>query len=320
MRNLTLKQLRYVEGADRLGSITNAADEMNISQSSITAAINMLEDSLGHDVFIRTPAKGIHATATGREAMALIRRFIYQSRQFEEELSSLGGEAMGTVRIGCYATAAPSFLPTILQAISEEFPDASIQLLEGNLARVMEFLHEGDIDVAFTYKESIDAQCEFTSLFSAPPYAIVALNDPLAQQDSTSLEELIDRPMVLLDLPQTQDYFMRLFSVRGLSPTIAHSSRSSEIVPIADGAAGRESGARRQLFAGASDSDGRRRGTRVGARRANAARTRRRAPRVAVLQSINHGGPTRVQRLLRGRSGRSAQSDRRRCSVRQSDA
>lgn len=230
MRNLTLKQLRYVEAADRLGSITNAADEMNISQSSITAAINMLEDSLGHDVFIRTPAKGIHATATGREAMALIRRFIYQSRQFEEELSSLGGEAMGTVRIGCYATAAPSFLPTILQAISEEFPDASIQLLEGNLARVMEFLHEGDIDVAFTYKESIDAQCEFTSLFSAPPYAIVALNDPLAQQDSTSLEELIDRPMVLLDLPQTQDYFMRLFSVRGLSPTIAHSSRSSEIV------------------------------------------------------------------------------------------
>ena len=43
MRNLTLKQLRYVEGADRLGSITNAAEEMNISQSSITAAINMLE-------------------------------------------------------------------------------------------------------------------------------------------------------------------------------------------------------------------------------------------------------------------------------------
>lgn len=230
MRNLTLKQLRYVEAADRLGSITNAADEMNISQSSITAAINMLEDTLGHDVFIRTPAKGIHATATGREAMALIRRFIYQSRQFEEELSSLGGAAMGTVRIGCYATAAPSFLPTVLQGISEDFPDASIQLLEGNMARVMEFLRDGDIDVAFTYEDSIDSQCDFTSLFSAPPYAIVALNDPLAQKDSTSLEELIDRPMVLLDLPQTQDYFMRLFSVRGLRPIIAHSSRSSEIV------------------------------------------------------------------------------------------
>lgn len=230
MRNLTLKQLRYVEAADRLGSITNAAAEMNISQSSITAAINMLEDSLGHDVFIRTPAKGIHATATGREAMALIRRFIYQSRQFQEELTSLGGEAIGTVRIGCYATAAPAFLPMILEAITSEFPDVSIQLFEGNLARVMEFLHEGEVDVVFTYEISIDAGCNFTRLFAAPPYAIVSINDPLAQQDSTSLEELSDRAMVLLDLPQTQDYFTSLFSVRGLRPTIVHSSRSSEIV------------------------------------------------------------------------------------------
>lgn len=230
MRSLTLKQLRYVEAADRTGSITKAAEEMNISQSSITAAMNMLEDSLGHDVFIRTPAKGIHATATGREAMVLIRRFIYQSRQFEEELSSLGGEVMGSVRLGCYATAAPSFLPIVLEAITEKFPDASIQLLEGNMARVMEFLEQGDIDVGFTYKESINDLCAFTPLFEAPPYAIVALNDPLAQQESTSLEELVDRPMVLLDLPQTKDYFLRLFSSRGLSPSIVHTSRSSEIV------------------------------------------------------------------------------------------
>jgi len=230
MRNLTLKQLRYVEGADRLGSITNAAEEMNISQSSITAAINMLEDSLGHDVFIRTPAKGIRTTATGREAMTLIRRFIYQSRQFEEELSSLGGEAMGTVRLGCYATAAPSFLPAVLQAISEKFPGASIQLFEGNLSRVMEFLEDGDIDLAFTYEDGTSDYCQFTPLFQAPPYAIVSLNDPLAQKESTSLEELIDRPMVLLDLPHTQEYFLRLFQSRKLTPTIAHSSRSSEIV------------------------------------------------------------------------------------------
>lgn len=230
MRNLTLKQLRYVEAADRFGSITNAAEEMNISQSSITAAINMLEDTLGHDVFIRTPAKGIHSTATGREALALIRRFIYQSQQFQDELNSLGGEAMGTVRIGCYATAAPSFLPIVLQAISAQFPDSSIQLLEGNMARVTEFLQDGDIDVAFTYQEGIGPQCEFAPLFAAPPYAIVSTNDPLAEQDSTSLEELIDRPMVMLDLPQTKDYFLRLFSARSLTPTIAHSSRSSEII------------------------------------------------------------------------------------------
>lgn len=230
MLNFTLKQLRYVEAADRLGSIANAAAELSISQSSITAAIDALESGLGYDIFIRTPAKGIRATASGRDTLALVRRFIHQARQFAEELGSLGGQAMGTVRIACYATAAPSFLPPILRAITEDFPGASIQLLEGNMARIMEFLDEGEADLAFTYSESVDKRYDFIPLFDAPPYAIVSVDDPLAEQPSITMEALAERPMVLLDLPRTRDYFVGMFEMLGLSPNIAHSTRSSEIV------------------------------------------------------------------------------------------
>jgi DNA-binding transcriptional LysR family regulator len=228
--NFTLKQLRYVEAADRLGSIANAAAELSISQSSITAAIDALEMALGYDLFIRTPAKGIRATASGRDVLTLTRKFIHQSRQFEEELSSLGGLAKGTVRIACYATAAPSFLPPVLRAITEDFPDTSIQLLEGNMARIMEFLDDGEADVAFTYSESVDARYDFEPLFDAPPYAMVALDDPLAQKGVATMRELAERPMVMLDLPRTRDYFVGLFEQLGLAPNIAHSTRSSEIV------------------------------------------------------------------------------------------
>jgi hypothetical protein len=57
--NFTLKQLRYVEAAGRLGSIAKAAVEVSISQSSITASIDALEASLDYALFVRTPAKGI---------------------------------------------------------------------------------------------------------------------------------------------------------------------------------------------------------------------------------------------------------------------
>ena len=62
----TLKQLRYVEAAGRLGSIAAAAQELAISQSSITAAIDALETSLDYDIFLRTPARGIRSTPAGR--------------------------------------------------------------------------------------------------------------------------------------------------------------------------------------------------------------------------------------------------------------
>ena len=230
MLNFTLKQLRYVEAADRLGSITGAANELNISQSSITAAITGLESRLGFNVFIRTPAKGICATASGRDTLALVQRFIHQARQFDEELGSMGSKARGTVRIACYATAAPSFLPPVLRAITRDYPDVSIQLLEGDMERVTEFLNTGDADLAFTYRDSAEANHNFEPLFTAPPYAMLPVGDPLARQDSVSLDDLTNRPMVLLDLPRTRDYFISMFEALELTPNVVHTSRSSEIV------------------------------------------------------------------------------------------
>ena len=87
--NFTLKQLRYVEAAGRLGSIASASQELSISQSSITAAVDALEQDIGYDLFVRTPAKGIRATPQGTETLRLIREFIDQSKHFESEVKSL---------------------------------------------------------------------------------------------------------------------------------------------------------------------------------------------------------------------------------------
>ena len=227
--NFTLKQLRYVEAAGRLGSIAHAAKELSISQSSITAAIDALEISLEYDLFLRTPAKGIQPTPAGEQALLLIRNFLQQARYFEADLQSLGGDASGLVRIACYATAAPAFLPPILQNITEHFPGMSVQVMEGNLTSIVEFLDEGKVDLVFTYTEGLQSSHNFLPLFQAPPYALINLDDPLSRQSAVTFAELADRPMVLLDLPRTRDYFTGLFERRGHRPQVAHTTRSAEI-------------------------------------------------------------------------------------------
>lgn len=228
--NFTLKQLRYVEATGRLGSIANAANELNISQSSITAAIGAFEGQIGFDLFVRTPAKGISVTPAGLETLKLIRSFITQSRQFEAEVIAIGGDATGSVRISCYATAAPSFLPPILKNFKSIYPNTSITLLEGNMDTIMEFLKNGEADVAFTYQEMVEDRQDFTPLFAAPPYALLAADDPLAQGKSVSLADLADKPMIMLDLPRTKEYFTGMFEKAGLKPNLVHSTRSTEIV------------------------------------------------------------------------------------------
>jgi DNA-binding transcriptional LysR family regulator len=227
--NFTLKQLRYVEAAGRLGSISKAAVEVSISQSSITAAIDALEASLDYALFVRTPARGIHPTSAGREALKLIRNFLNQARQFETELQSQGGDEAGLVRIACYATAAPAFLPPILKSITENFPGISIKVMEGDMMSISDYLNNGEVDLVFTYDTYLPDTQSFEPLFAAPPYALVPVSDSDNAQGSTTFSALSSKPMIMLDLPYTRDYFLGLFKSHGLEPEVAHSTRSAEI-------------------------------------------------------------------------------------------
>ena len=221
--------MRYVEAAGRLGSIAKAAVEVSISQSSITASIDALEASLDYALFVRTPAKGITPTSAGREALQLIRTYLNQTRQFESELQSQGGDDAGLVRIACYATAAPTFLPPILKSITENFPGISVKVMEGNMMAILDYLENGEVDLVFTYDRHVPPAQAFEPLFSAPPYALISKSDAVSQLGSITFEQLSKKPMIMLDLPYTRDYFLELFRARGLEPELSHSTRSSEI-------------------------------------------------------------------------------------------
>lgn len=228
--NFTLKQLRYVEAAGRCGSITNAAELLNISQSSITAAIDSLEQALGFDLFIRMPAKGILPTPSGTDALSHIRNFLEQTNHLDSDLRSIGGQPVGALRLACYVTTAPHVLPPMLKGFVRDHPGVRVELAEGDMVSMVEQLLEGSVDLACTYNNSLPEQVAFTPLFSAPPYAIVSAEDSLATKSSVKLAELAERPMIVLDLPFGRDYYSDLFYSRGLRPKIAHSTRSSEIV------------------------------------------------------------------------------------------
>jgi len=225
----TIKQLRYIEAAGRLGSIARAASELNISQSSITSAIDSLENEVDFDLFIRTRAKGLQTTSGGEQVLKLIKNFMDHARDFEADIKNFGKTATGTVRIAIYGTTAPSFLPVILDSITKSLPEVSVKILEGTLNEVMEFVSDGEADLAFTYELATDARHDFISLLRAPPYALFSVNDPLAAKPFVTMEELAAHPMVLLDLPVARYYLLSLYEELDLKPTIAHSTQSSEI-------------------------------------------------------------------------------------------
>ena len=230
MTSLTIKQLRYVEAAGRTGSIAAAAADLNISQSSITAAIDALETDMGFDLFTRVPAKGLMITSAGQQCLTLIGDFLGTFREFQSELGAIGGTSSGTIRLACFAAAAAIFLPHAIATFQRQYPGIRFEMVEGNMDTVVRDLDEGRADLAFTYREVVGDGQHFHHLIDLPLFALLSADDPLSQRPSVSLAELAQKPMIELNLPLTRSYYSSFFRKVGLEVQVVHSSSSVAMI------------------------------------------------------------------------------------------
>ncbi|WP_370232360.1 LysR family transcriptional regulator [Cognatishimia sp.] len=226
----TIKQLQYFDTALRTGSIAKASSEMNISQSSITAAIDAIESVSKAELLRRMPAKGIAPTEKGIEAGKRIRSFLEQARVFEADLLTLTGDPAGTLRLGCYAPTAPHVLPPLLKRISKEFPEIRVEIKEGDFQSLAEDLNNGVVDIGLTYRRAASRAQPFLPMFVAKPVALVPDTWDLAKKESVSLQDLTELPMILLDLPGAPEYFEGLFTKENLRINVVHSTKSSSVL------------------------------------------------------------------------------------------
>jgi DNA-binding transcriptional LysR family regulator len=228
--HFTLKQLRYFNAALRGGSIAAAAAEMNISQSSITAAIDQLETAIGTELFRRVPAKGLVATESGREVGARVARFLEQTRIFENDLMSLRGAPTGSLNLACYAPTAPYVLPILLKRVTQDYPDIRVDLKEGDMDSITAQLNAGAVDLALTYRRAIPETMPFLELFRARPWVLIPDSWEMAKSREIKPEVLSGKPMIMLDLPQTEVYFRSIFENRGIDLRIEHRTKSSSVL------------------------------------------------------------------------------------------
>ena len=226
----TLKQLTYIDVAARHKSITGAAKALNISASSISSAIDAIEIQTNKKLFTRLPSKGISVTQFGHVFLSNSRQLLKAHLTFEEAVDEQAKAINGAVRMGCFTPAAPIILPLITKSVADNHPGISIHLTEGDIAQNMRQVVDGKIDLAIGVSAHLAMNIAFVPLFVAPPHIVLPHDHPLADRSMLSLKDICHEPMVLLDLDETRDYMFGLFNQDDLTPRVAYSSQSAEMV------------------------------------------------------------------------------------------
>ena len=228
--NFSLRVLRYVVETADAGSVTEAAKRLNVSQPSISTAVAQMEAEFGIQIFVRHHARGVTLSAAGQRFVNDARLLLNHARDFATNVQSLGDALQGEIVVGAFLTLAARFMPALLATFAKAHPGISVTLLEGDQQEIIEALTSGRTEIALSYSFAVPDEIVGEKLADLPPFVLVSAEHPLARQADVSLADLRDEPFLLLDLPHSRDYFLRLFQICGLEPRTAFRSRSSELI------------------------------------------------------------------------------------------
>lgn len=226
----TLKQLHYFVAAGDCSSVTKAAETLHVSQPSISSAILHLEEETGLQLFVRHHAQGLSLTSSGRQFLRKAKQLLCEADGLAHYASALGEEVAGSIKIAGFPTFTPIMLPGLIKRFQNAYPAARVQCDEIHQKDIIQGLSTGKYELALTYDLQLPAEIEFQPLIEFPPYAVLGIDHPLANQTEVSLSELAEYPMVLLDWPMSREYFFSLFLSQGLEPDYAHEAQSIAMV------------------------------------------------------------------------------------------
>lgn len=164
---MRLAQLEYFKALCECGSFTKAAEQVHITQPSLTKAIKELEQEIGFSLLIRTP-KGVMPTENGKVFLTHCQRIDMEMKSLQAFIDSVHVD-VPVLRIGMPPIFGISFIPEIEQYLRESPLHLSIQWIEGASVKLHEMLRHQEIDAAvasFPFAVSLDNALSCRSIIS----------------------------------------------------------------------------------------------------------------------------------------------------------
>jgi DNA-binding transcriptional LysR family regulator len=225
----SLRQLAYFVAVAEAGTLAGASAALHVSASALSLALDELERGLDAQLTVRRRAHGIRLTPAGQDTLRRARRLLRDAEELADAAGGEAGDVAGLVRVGCYTTLAPGWLPTTLSTFTARHPRARVEFVEGPQDQLQRGLLEGELDVAVLYDHRLDPALELTALSTNIPYLVLHARHPLAEgRAAVALADLTDEPMVLLDLPPSSEHALGVCLAAGLSPRVRHRTDNAE--------------------------------------------------------------------------------------------
>ena len=224
---MEIRQLQYFATIVRTGGFRHAADELCVSQATLSEQIKALEHELGVRL-VERGGRTLTLTDAGTCLLVRAERLLADVKATREEMREFAHLDRGHLLTGAVTGSGISWLPSFLAAFLKMHPRLDVRLVERTTRLLVRLLETTDIHVACLLLPAEGAPNVLTMpgiathrVFTRDLVAVVSRQHRLSQQSSVRLEELAREPLILTSPEETPRLIVdQAFHACGLQPQV----------------------------------------------------------------------------------------------------
>ena len=192
---MEIKNLRYFLAVAREENMSKAAEQLHVSQPTLSKTLKALEEELGKKLFIRH-SFSISLTDEGMLLRDRAQDLVAMSDKIEQEFSSLDDITGGNIYFGLAESYQIRYLAREIYKLKEKYPNFTYHITSGDTEQVTEKLDKGILDFAVLCETPDSNKYEYVKFPEADVWgAIISSSHPLAKKKSIHVSDLIGQPL-----------------------------------------------------------------------------------------------------------------------------
>ena len=225
----TLHQLKVFETVARHGSFTRAAEELSITQPTVSSQVKQLTKAVGLTLFEQI-GKSLYLTDAGRELLSTCQDIFERLNNFQMTVADLKGMKQGQLKLAVITTA-KYFVPRLLGSFCQNYPDIDVALKVTNHKEIQQRMlnNEDDLYIVSNPPQEIDL---YSQSFLDNPLVVVAnKNHNLARKTNIPITSLDREPFIMREQGSgTREAVLKLFSKNNISVKVRLELGSNEAI------------------------------------------------------------------------------------------
>ena len=215
---MEIRQLRYFLDIAQTEHLTQSAQNLFVTQSTLSHGLRQLEQELNVALFDRL-GRGLKLSQAGAEFRVHATRALKEIEAGRMALADLSGLQSGKLTVGAFPTFLNTVVPATVAAFSQAHPGVMVEVRDLRAGAIEALLLRGELDLGIAFHPTEHEEIETEPLFDERMLLVVGASHPLAGRRSLAMKGLAGLPLALLP---------RSFATRRL---IDASLRQADVAP-----------------------------------------------------------------------------------------